>query len=101
MKEGIHPDYHPVVFVDTAADYELVTRSTKTSDETRMIDGVEHYVIRVEISSASHPFFTGQQRFIDTAGRVEKFQRKYEKFYKKDDAPAESDSAEDAASDES
>ena len=81
MKENIHPDYHPVVFVDAAADFELVTRSTKTSNETRVIDGVEHYVIRVEISSASHPFFTGQQRFVDTAGRVEKFQRKYEKFY--------------------
>lgn len=91
MKEGTHPDYHPVVFVDSSADFELVTRSTKTSGETRLIDGVEHYVIRVEISSASHPFFTGQQRFIDTAGRVEKFQRKYEKFYKdKDGDPAES-----------
>lgn len=90
MKEGIHPDYHPVVFVDASADFELVTRSTKTSDETRDIDGVEHFVLRVEISSASHPFFTGQQRFIDTAGRVEKFQRKYQKFYKTDDdeAPA-------------
>jgi len=88
MKEGIHPDYHPVVFVDASADFELVTRSTKTSDETRDIDGVEHFVLRVEISSASHPFFTGQQRFIDTAGRVEKFQRKYQKFYKTDDAEA-------------
>jgi len=81
VKQGIHPDYHPVVFVDTSADFEFVSRSTKTSDETRMIDGVEHYVIKLEISSASHPFFTGQQRFVDTAGRVEKFQRKYEKFY--------------------
>lgn len=88
MKEGIHPDYHPVVFVDGSADFELVTRSTKKSDETRDIDGVEHFVLRVEISSASHPFFTGQQRFIDTAGRVEKFQRRYEKFYKKDDSEA-------------
>lgn len=83
MKEGLHPEYHPVVFVDSAADFELVTRSTKTSSETRQIDGVDHYVIRVEISSASHPFFTGEQRFIDTAGRVEKFQRRYEKFYQK------------------
>jgi len=74
--------------VDASADFELVTRSTKTSDETRDIDGVEHFVLRVEISSASHPFFTGQQRFIDTAGRVEKFQRKYEKFYKTDDSEA-------------
>ena len=74
--------------MDGSADFELVTRSTKKSDETRDIDGVEHFVLRVEISSASHPFFTGQQRFIDTAGRVEKFQRRYEKFYKKDDSEA-------------
>ena len=85
MKEGLHPEYHPVVFVDGAADFELVTRSTKTSTETREIDGVDHYVLRVEISSASHPFFTGEQRFIDTAGRVEKFQRKYKQFYQAQD----------------
>ncbi len=85
MKEGLHPEYHPVIFVDSAADFELVTRSTKTSSETRQIDGVDHYVLRVEISSASHPFFTGEQRFIDTAGRVEKFQRKYKQFYQAQD----------------
>jgi large subunit ribosomal protein L31 len=84
MKNGIHPEYHPVVFHDTAGDAEFISKSTQTSDEIRNIDGVDHFVIRVEISSASHPFFTGQQRFIDTAGRVEKFQRKYEKFYNKD-----------------
>ncbi|MEM8932453.1 MAG: type B 50S ribosomal protein L31 [Acidobacteriota bacterium] len=77
MKPDIHPDYHPVLFVDTGSDYEFVSRSTMTSEETREIDGVEHYVIKLEISSASHPFFTGQQRFVDTAGRIEKFQRKY------------------------
>lgn len=92
MKNDIHPEYHPVVFIDTASDTEFVGRSTKTSDETRDIDGVEHYVIRVEISSASHPFFTGQQRFVDTAGRVEKFQRKYEKFYKSQDGEETADS---------
>lgn len=79
MKPEIHPDYHPVVFVDTGSDFELVTRSTVTTDETREIDGVDHYVVRLEISSASHPFYTGQQRFVDTAGRIEKFQRKYGK----------------------
>ncbi|NJL27798.1 MAG: type B 50S ribosomal protein L31 [Thermoanaerobaculia bacterium] len=77
MKQGIHPDYHPVVFVDAGSDYEIVTRSTIKSDETKVIDGVEHQVVRLEISSASHPFFTGKQRFIDSAGRIEKFQRKY------------------------
>lgn len=77
MKQGIHPDYHPVVFIDAGSDYEFTTRSTLKSDETKEIDGVEHQVVRLEISSASHPFFTGKQRFVDSAGRIEKFQRKY------------------------
>ena len=77
MKADIHPAYHPVLFVDTAVGEEWVSRSTQTSDETREIDGVEHYVIRLEISSYSHPFFTGEQRFVDTAGQIEKFNRKY------------------------
>ncbi len=77
MKPEIHPDYHPVLFVDHSVDFEFASRSTMTSEEVRNIDGVDHYVIRLEISSASHPFFTGQQRFVDTAGRIEKFKRKY------------------------
>ncbi len=79
MKPDIHPEYHPVLYVDAAADEEWTSRSTQTSGETREIDGVEHYVIRLEISSYSHPFFTGKQRFIDTAGQIEKFKRKYGK----------------------
>ena len=79
MKKDLHPKYHPVVFVDPSADYELITRSTRTSKETRTIDGVEHYVIRVEISSASHPFYTGKQVYVDSAGRVEKYLKKYQK----------------------
>jgi large subunit ribosomal protein L31 len=77
MKKDIHPDYHPVLFVDSGAGFEFASRSTLRSDETRDVDGVEHHVIRLEISSASHPFFTGRQHFVDTAGRIEKFQRKY------------------------
>jgi large subunit ribosomal protein L31 len=77
MKKDIHPDYHPVLFIDAGAGFEFASRSTLKSDETRTIDGVEHHVIRLEISSASHPFFTGRQHFVDTAGRIEKFQRKY------------------------
>jgi large subunit ribosomal protein L31 len=77
MKKDLHPDYHPVLFVDAGAGFEFASRSTLRSDETRAIDGVEHHVIRLEISSASHPFFTGRQHFVDTAGRIEKFQRKY------------------------
>ncbi len=77
MKPDIHPEYHPVLFVDAGADFEFSSRSTMTSSETRQIDGVDHYVIRLEISSASHPFYTGKQHFVDTAGRIEKFERRY------------------------
>ena len=82
MKADIHPEYHPVVFVD--GDWELVTRSTMTSKETRDIDGIEHYVIKVAVSANSHQFWTGGQRMVDTGGRLERFNRKYERFLKKD-----------------
>lgn len=77
MKKDIHPEYYPVLYVDAGADFEFQSRSTMKSEEVRAIDGVDHYVIRLEISSASHPFYTGKQHFVDTAGRIEKFQRKY------------------------
>ena len=77
MKKDIHPEYYPVLYVDSGADFEFQSRSTMKSDEVREIDGVDHYVVRLEISSASHPFYTGKQHFVDTAGRIEKFQRKY------------------------
>lgn len=75
VKAEIHPEYHPVVFVD--GDNEIITKSTRTSKQTREIDGVEHYVIEVHISSSTHPFWTGSQRVVDTAGRIERFNRKY------------------------
>ncbi len=78
MKQGIHPDYHPIVFRDKAADFAFLTRSTATSDATvEWEDGKTYPVIDVEISSASHPFYTGNARIVDTAGRVEKFNRRY------------------------
>ena len=77
MKNDIHPQLHPVVYVDPGAEVEFVSRSTMTSDTTREIDGVEHYEIRLEISSASHPFYTGRQHFVDTAGQIEKFKQRY------------------------
>lgn len=80
MKADIHPNNHPVVFVDTSCGAEFVTTSTLKSDETRTIDGVEHFVIRVEISSASHPFYTGKQVLVDSARRVEKFQARAAKM---------------------
>ncbi|MGW5443669.1 type B 50S ribosomal protein L31 [Streptomyces asiaticus] len=78
MKPGIHPAYRPVVFRDRAADFAFLTRSTATSDQTvEWRDGNTYPVIDVEISSASHPFYTGNQRVVDTAGRVERFERRY------------------------
>ena len=77
MKDSIHPDYDYVVFVDISTGEEYLTRSTMTSGERRVVDGVEAYVVRVDISASSHPFFTGEQRIVDTAGQVERFRRRY------------------------
>ncbi|MFJ7781049.1 type B 50S ribosomal protein L31 [Streptomyces yangpuensis] len=78
MKPGIHPAYGPVVFRDKAADFAFLTRSTSTSDKTiEWEDGQVYPVIDVEISSQSHPFYTGTARVLDTAGRVERFERRY------------------------
>ncbi|WP_150237917.1 type B 50S ribosomal protein L31 [Nocardiopsis quinghaiensis] len=80
MKPGTHPDYHPVVFRDRAGDFAILTRSTAVSDKTiEWSDGNTYPLIDVEISSASHPFYTGQTRVVDTAGRVERFQRRYQR----------------------
>ena len=78
MKEIIHPKYRPVVFRDTASGTLFLTRSTvKTNETIQYEDGNEYPVFNIEISSASHPFFTGKQKLVDTAGRVERFKRKY------------------------
>ena len=75
MKAEIHPELHPVDFVD--GEHEIITRSTKTSNETREIDGVSHYVIPIDICAYTHPFFTGKERLLDTEGRVERFRRRF------------------------
>ncbi|MCC9310582.1 type B 50S ribosomal protein L31 [Kitasatospora sp. RB6PN24] len=78
MKSGIHPEYRPVVFRDKAGGLAFLTRSTATSTRTiEWEDGNSYPVIDVEISAASHPFYTGTARVLDTAGRVELFQRRY------------------------
>ncbi len=77
MKPDIHPVNHPVIFVDD--EHEVITRSTMTSSETREIDGVEHYVVKVDISAFSHPFYTGKEKVLDTEGRVERFRKRYGK----------------------
>lgn len=77
MKADTHPTYNPVIFVD--GEHEIVSGSTLTSKVTREIDGVVYHVIEVPISSQSHPWWTGSQRVIDTAGRIDRFNRKYAK----------------------
>ena len=77
MKEGIHPDYHKVLFIDTATGDEFVTRSTMTAKETREVDGEEVPVIRLEISAYSHPFWTGTMRELDSDGKIDRFRRRY------------------------
>ncbi|AWW38364.1 50S ribosomal protein L31 [Streptomyces sp. AS58] len=80
MRKGIHPDYGPVVFRDRAAGHAFLTRSTMTSGRTiEWEDGRTHPVVDVEISNVSHPFCTGTARVLDTAGRVERFERRYGK----------------------
>ena len=80
MRKGIHPDYHPVVFRDPNAGVAFLTRSTITSDKTiEWTDGATYPVVDVDVSSASHPFYTGRTRVLDTAGRVERFKRRYER----------------------
>lgn len=80
MKKEIHPEYREVIFFDTSGDFKFKTRSTMTSNETiEWEDGKEYPVIKLEVSSASHPFYTGKKLLVDTAGRVEKFNRRYKK----------------------
>jgi large subunit ribosomal protein L31 len=77
MKPDIHPDYHPVVFKDATTGDAFLTRSTITSERTIEYQGSTYPLVVVDISSASHPFWTGSRRHIDTAGQVEKFRRRY------------------------
>lgn len=77
MKNGIHPTYAPVVFRDRSGELLLVTRSTATSDDTIEVGDASYPVIDVDVSTASHPFWTGQGRVLDTEGRVQRFERRY------------------------
>ncbi len=78
MKDGIHPDYREVVFQDIGADFSFLTRSTiATKDTIKWTDGKEYPLVKIEVSSKSHPFYTGKQMILDTAGRVDKFRKKY------------------------
>ena len=77
MKEGIHPTLNRVVFIDTTTGRRYVSRSTMRTGETEHINGESHYVIHCSVTADSHPAYTGEQRFIDTAGRIDKFKQRY------------------------
>jgi len=78
MKADIHPKYQAVVFQDVTTDFSFLTRSTLSSKESiKWEDGEEYPLIKVDISSASHPFYTGKHKIVDTSGRVDKFRRRY------------------------
>jgi large subunit ribosomal protein L31 len=93
MKPEIHPDYRDVVFLDTQNGTSFITRSTIKTDETTEVDGVEYPLAKVEISAASHPFYTGTMTIIDTAGRVERFEKRYGRRKQKAGAPAAEEAA--------
>ncbi len=78
MKADIHPTYNDVIFIDVSCDYSFLTRSTMKSKETmKWTDGKEYPVVKFEISSKSHPFYTGKHKVMDAGGRVDKFKKRY------------------------
>lgn len=80
MKKDIHPNYREVVFEDISSGFRFLTRSTvKAKDKINGEDGIEYPLVKVEVSSQSHPFYTGKKMFIDTVGRVDKFNKRYAK----------------------
>ena len=80
MKAGIHPEYREVVFQDVSSDFAILTRSTIESKDTiKWEDGKEYPLVKVEVSSASHPFYTGKHKVLDSGGRVDRFKKRYSK----------------------
>jgi len=80
MKADIHPDYRAVVFQDVTSDFKFLTRSTlaaRSKDTITWEDGNEYPLVKIEVSSATHPFYTGQNKILDTSGRVDKFRKRY------------------------
>jgi large subunit ribosomal protein L31 len=82
MKASIHPSYNEVIFFDSSCDFKFLTKTTadtKGKEKMKWADGQEYPVIRIEISSESHPFYTGKHKIMDTAGRIDKFKQRYSK----------------------
>ncbi|OJJ14277.1 50S ribosomal protein L31 [marine bacterium AO1-C] len=79
MRKDIHPEYREVVFMDTSNEFKFITRSTIQTKDTIDMDGQTYPLVKLEVTSESHPFYTGKKMFLDTAGRVEKFNRRFKK----------------------
>ena len=79
MRKDIHPNYREVVFFDTSTETQFITRSTISTPDTIDVEGKTYPLVKIEVSSESHPFYTGKKMLVDTAGRVEKFNRRYVK----------------------
>ena len=77
MKDSIHPNYREVLFHDVSSDFKFITRSTLSTREKMEYEGKEYPLVKIEVSSESHPFYTGKHKIVDTAGRVEKFRQKF------------------------
>ena len=100
MKKDIHPEnYRLCVFQDMSNGHQFLTRSTAPAKETATYEGEEYPLIKLDISSKSHPFFTGKMNFVDTAGRIDKFKNKYARHLKKTAEP-KAEAAADAQTDE-
>ncbi|MGB5370126.1 MAG: type B 50S ribosomal protein L31 [Flavobacteriaceae bacterium] len=99
MRKNIHPEnYRLVAFKDMSNDDVFLTKSTADTKETLEVDGVEYPLVKLEISRTSHPFYTGKAKFLDTAGRIDKFKNKYDKFKKAAPAAEEVEPAKSAKS---
>jgi large subunit ribosomal protein L31 len=86
MKKDIHPEYREVIFLDAAANFSFLTRSTVKSNTTmEWTDGKSYPVVRLDISSASHPFFTGKMKLVDSTGQIERFRKKFGNYKKTDE----------------
>ncbi|MDR2603586.1 MAG: type B 50S ribosomal protein L31 [Puniceicoccales bacterium] len=82
MKDSIHPEKHPVCFIDVSTGKKFVTMSSLRSKQKDIVDGVECYVVYCDVTADSHPAYTGERRLVDTAGRVEKFNQKFSRIRK-------------------
>ena len=82
MKKQGHPEFREVVFKDVSTQFHIVTRSTVKSKQSIELNGKTYPLMTFDVSSSSHPFYTGQQRLLDTAGRAEKFRKKYARLKK-------------------